>query len=134
LRFFPPTLFDKLVTAVTMAPFPTSRAKRLLLEVAIACFLHATWLPAAIHPTFKKNLTYNTSYNFLYFLGLPTYREAWRGCRNSAPRRLVLRQIERLVRTLNEVKDQLVPKSSKKLPKKNEQAHSQKVGGAGRMG
>ena len=39
----------------------------------------------------------------------------------------MLRQIERLVRALNEVKDQLVPKSSKKLPKKNdgEQAHKQ---------
>ena len=40
-------------------------------------------------------------------------------------RRLVLRQIERLVRNLNEVKDQLVPKSSKKLTKKNEQEHKQ---------
>ena len=66
-------------------------------------------------------------YTHRYFLGLPRSLEGVQKiCQDVGwTRRLVLRQIERLVRTLNEVKDQLVPKSSKKLPKKNEQAHKQ---------
>ena len=48
---------------------------------------------------------------------LPRFTEKPGGGAENLPgrRRLLLRQIESLVRTLNEVKDQLVPKDSKKL-------------------
>ena len=60
-----------------------------------------------------------------YFLGLPRSLEGVQ--KFCQPRRLVLRQIERLVRTLKFEQSEGSARSKifQKLPKKNEQAHKQ---------